>query len=673
MAKIGVSTEILDGNLNRRVTLPEDVVICVSRAVSGPSNDIYTVSDTDAANRIFGSSSPIIQLMNGALAGGAPSVALYRIGGGQAKVENLFGEYTALRTTDASVRADAELKVYSGVLEGNTEFSVFVVYRNGKIVYSNLPGREINSGVVTLDGFDPNNFGYVIGSATAPVSFKEIPAQIANKSVQTFDKTDGINSEYTITQAGSTVIQVIKYNMNTDTSVVLKAIADYSIITNKVKLTVDLLDGESLQVVYSYRGQDSDYADIVYVEGKDSLGANLNEMYELYDTALMELEMYDVAGIVIDDLHNVPNSVDNSIDKTKDHLSFVIRTEDEEGYVYEWSEFKYIFQAATGAGSTTTDPSKAALDATGSPIILKQFNEVDFVHRLGVWCYTQSDIGHFVIGCAGTAPPKSAYSLAINRWIGKEPTKDIYGNIIENGTGLLGNRFVSGTTTRSAGFWMTDTGYPDGNIRKDSGGYNVDLGKYLSLPILPVTLPTIRSTSVRSSAAIYAGMLPRVTPGDSTTNMLVPAGITPMFKLKSDKIQKLTNAGYVVLEEKEDGLYVYSGVVPTVASDYKFVSTGIAVAQTLKRVRRASNPYIGKGTNVDIFTSLFNAIDSSLKESVTLGYINGYDFNLLQDAMNELSVPIILAPKHELQAVKTLISLTDQDYYNSGNSTGGNV
>ena len=73
MAKIGVSTEILDGNLNRRVTLPEDVVICVSRAVSGPSNDIYTVSDTDAANRIFGSSSPIIQLMNGALAGGAPS------------------------------------------------------------------------------------------------------------------------------------------------------------------------------------------------------------------------------------------------------------------------------------------------------------------------------------------------------------------------------------------------------------------------------------------------------------------------------------------------------------------------------------------------------------------------------------------------------------------------
>ena len=673
MAKIGVSTEILDGNLNRRVTLPEDVVICVSRAVSGPSNDIYTVSDTDAANRIFGSSSPIIQLMNGALAGGAPSVALYRIGGGQAKVENLFGEYTALRTTDASVRADAELKVYSGVLEGNAEFSVFVVYRNGKIVYSNLPGREINSGVVTLDGFDPNNFGYVIGSATAPIPFKEIPAKIANKSVQTFDKTDGTNSEYTITQAGSTVIQVIKYNMNTDTSVVLKDPTDYLVINNKVKLTVDLMDGESLQVVYSYRGQASDYKDIVYVEGKDSLGANLNEMYELYDTALMELEMYDVSGIVIDDLHNVPNSVDNSIDKTKDHLSFVIRTEDEEGYAYEWSEFKYIFQASSGAGATTTDPSKAALDATGAPIILKQFNEVDFVHRLGVWCFTQSDIGHFVIGCAGTTPPKSSYSLAVNRWIGKEPVKDIYGNIIENGTGLLGNRFISGTTNRSAGFWMTDTGYPDGNIRKDSGGYSIDLGKYLSLPILPVTLPTVRNTSIRSCAAVYTGMLPRVTPGDSTTNMLVPAGVTPMFKLKSDKIQKLSNAGYVVLEEKEGGLYVYSGVVPTVNSDYKFVSTGIAVAQTLKRLRRAANPYIGKGTNVDVFTSLFNAIDSSLKESVTLGYINGYDFNLLQDAMNELSVPTILAPKHELQHVKTLVSLTDQDYYNSGNSTGGNV
>ena len=133
MAKIGFSAEILDGKLNRRVTLPEDVVVCVSRAVSGPSNSIYSVSDTEAANRIFGSSSPVIQLMNGALANGAPSVAIYRIGGGEAKVENLFGEYTALRTVDASVRADTDLKVYAGLLEGNADFSVFVVYRNGSI------------------------------------------------------------------------------------------------------------------------------------------------------------------------------------------------------------------------------------------------------------------------------------------------------------------------------------------------------------------------------------------------------------------------------------------------------------------------------------------------------------------------------------------------------------
>lgn len=673
MAKIGFSAEILDGKLNRRVTLPEDVVVCVSRAVSGPSNSIYSVSDTEAANRIFGSSSPIIQLMNGALANGAPSVALYRIGGGEAKVENLFGEYTALRTTDASVRTDADLKVYAGLLEGNTDFSVFVVYRNGSIVYSNLPGREINSGVVTLDGFDANNFPFVIGSSTAPVSFKDIPAKLNNKSVQTFVTADAALGQYTVSQPTATILQVIRYNLTTDASTVLKVTTDYQLVgNNAITLNSELTGDESIQIVSSYRATGTEYDNITYQVGKDSLDVNLNKLYELYDTAFMELEMYDVSGVVIDDLHNVPNLVDTAVDKTKDHLSYVMRTETEEGYKYEWAENKYVFQAATGGGATITDPVKAQLDATGAPIIIKQYNEVDFIHRMGVWCYAQSDIGHFITGTSGPVPPKSSYSLAVNRWVGKLPVKDIYGTIIENGTGLLGNRFISGTTTRSRGYFMTDTGYPDGNIKKDSGQVNIDLGKYISLPVIPVSLPTVRNSFVRSSAAIYAGMLPRITPGDSSTNMIITSGIVPMFKLKADKIQKLSDAGYVVLEEKENGVYVYSGNVPTVDSDYKYIGTGIAVAQVLKRARRAADPYIGRGSNVDIFTTLFNALDSSFKESIALGYINGADFNLLQVGMNDLVVPTVIAPKHEIRSIKATLALTDQEYYNSGN-TGGNA
>lgn len=673
MAKIGFSAEILDGKLNHRVTLPEDVVVCVSRAVSGPSNSIYSVSDTEAANRIFGAGSPIIQLMNGALANGAPNVALYRIGGGEAKVENLFGEYTALRSTDASVRADADLKVYAGLLEGNTDFSVFVVYRNGKIVYSNLPGREINSGAVTLDGFDPNNFQFVIGSATAPVSLKDIPAALRTKSVQTFVLADGTLGKYTITEATATILQVIRYNLTQDTSTVLKVDVDYQATgANAVTLNTELTSDESLQIVFSYRSTGTEYDDVNYVVGKDSLDANLNTLYELYDTAFMELEMYDVSGIVIDDLHNVPNIVDTTIDKTKDHLTYVIRTETEEGYTYEWADNKYVFQAAAGGGATTTNPALAQLDATGAPIIVTQYNEVDFVHRMGVWCYAQSDIGHFVTGTSGPVPPKSSYSLAVNRWVGKLPVTDIYGTILENGTGLLGNRFISGTTTRSRGYYMTDTGYPDGNVKKDSGQVNIDLGKYLSLAVVPVSLPTVRNSFIRSSAAVYAGMLPRITPGDSSTNMILTTGIVPMFKLKGDKIQKLSDAGYVVLEEKEDGVYVYSGNVPTVDSDYKYIGTGIAIAQVLKRARRAANPYIGRGSNVDVFTTLFNALDTSFKESIALGYINGADFNLLQVGMNDLVVPTIIAPKHEIRSIKATIALTDQEYYNSGN-TGGNA
>ena len=81
MANVGLSTEILDGKLNPKTNIPDGVVLVIDRAYDGPSDELYTVTDTERAKVIYGSSSPIIQGMRHAYAGGATSVMLYRIGG----------------------------------------------------------------------------------------------------------------------------------------------------------------------------------------------------------------------------------------------------------------------------------------------------------------------------------------------------------------------------------------------------------------------------------------------------------------------------------------------------------------------------------------------------------------------------------------------------------------
>ncbi len=657
MSRVGITTEILDGKLSPRVSLPEDVVLVVSRATSGPTNQLYSVSDTETAKQIFGDNSPIIHLMRHAFAGGADNVALYRIGGRQASIENLFGEFTALRTTDASVGADRDLTVYAGPRYNDPDTSIVIVYKGNKIVYSNSPGQEIDLGYVSLDGFDADDFPYLIGSLKAPVPFKDVVSKLAVKNIEAFTG-DGTKVEFTLKAAGE-VVQVVKTKGTTITNV-----NNFTATGTKLTLTEAPAAGEVVQVVYASAAKGND--DITYQAGEDNIGANLNKLYELYDTALVDLEAYDTFSIVIEDLFAARN-IASGDDESEDRLLYVRREEEEDGFKYTWSDHRLVYQSQADQTKTTPDPALAALDTNGLPIVVETYNEVDFAHRLATWAWTQSDIGHYVNGVIGPRGPKANYTVAINRWVGTVPKRDIYNNIIANGTGLLGNRFMAGSVNQKAGFYATDTGYPDGDPLTDSSGVIVDIGKHLSIPVVPVymaaDLYSANGAQARSSAAAYAGLITTVSPGDSTTNINLP-GVTPLFRLKANKVQALSDAGYVVVEDLSKGLTVYSGELATNdASDYDYVSTAIAITYVLKNLRAVIDPYIGKGISATMLAALHNAIDMKLKESIELGYINGFEFNLLGTNANNLKLPLSIRPKHELRNVNIVVSLAEQDLY----------
>ena len=665
MSFVGMSTEILDGKLNPKPSLPEDVTLIIDRAFDGPSNELFFVSDTEQAKVIFGKNSPIIQGMRHAYAGGSTNVALYRVGGSGAVINNIFGPYTALRTSSQKVGAGSTLKVYAGPRQNDPTRSIVIVKDGNKVVYSNAPGQSLDLGVVAVEGFDALNFPYQIGTVDAPVAFADIINNIKLKGKESFTAT-AAQTTFTLAAPVDAITSVTKTVGAVTTPI---DAADYTttVVAGKITAIVlytgaaldDVIEINSLTTADETALED---AEITYVAGKDSMNITLNKLYELYDQAFVDLETVDVFGVVIADLFNCRNIAAGD-DATADRLTYVTRTETDYGYTYEWSTDKFIYQLATDPLLTTTDPALAALDDLGQPIVVKQYHEVDFAHRLAMWAWVQSSNGTYVNANIGPRGPEANYTVAINRWIGKLPTKNIYGVIVENGTGLLGNRFISGTVNRAAGFYATDSGYPDGNPIFDSSDVIIDIGKYLSIPVVPVFITSEafagESVFVRSSAGAYAGLVTRITVGDSTTNQVLP-NVTASFNLKPSRVQVLSEAGYVVLQDKPKGLTVYSGDLATQdASDYDYISTAIAVTYVINRLKVVTDPYLGRGLSSTLMAALYNAIDVELKTAIARGFINGYNFNLLSGGPHELTLPLTLQAKEELRSISVVLSLAE--------------
>lgn len=665
MANVGLSTEILDGKLNPKTNIPDGVVLVIDRAYDGPSDELFLVTDTQKAKVIYGANSPIIQGMRHAYAGGATDVMLYRIGGSGAIINNIFGAYTLLETVSSKVGAGVDLKVYAGPRQTNTEKSTLIVTQGTKVVYSNAPGKTVDLGIVNVEGFDADTFQYQIGTLSEPVAFAEVINNVNKKGSETFTATAS-QTEFTFNATVTSVGTVTKTVGSVTTVIPSSA---YTLVGTAgaytgLTLAVGADEDDIIEVATLTKLTPIELTaeEITYTAAKDSMNVTLNKLYELFDTAFVNLENVDIFSVLLPDLFNVRNIADGS-DDSSDRLTYVQRTETETGFTYKWSDHKYIYQLATDETLTTTDPDLAALDDLGQPLVKEQYNEVDFAHRLGMWAYSQSSASTFINANIGVRPPAANYTIAINRWLGKAPTKDIYGNIIENGTGLLGNRFMAGTTTRSAGFYATDTGYPDGAPKYDTGDVLIDLGKFLSINVMPVYISaeslTGNQVNVRSAAGVYAGLVNTITVGDSTTNQVLP-NVTALFRLKQSKIQELSELGYVALEEKTKGLTVYSGDLATQStSDYDYISTAIAVTYVVGRLKVITDPYIGRGISSTLMAALYNAIDVELKAAVALGYINGYNFNLIGRTANELSLPLTLQAKDELRSISMTLALSE--------------
>ena len=277
-----------------------------------------------------------------------------------------------------------------------------------------------------------------------------------------------------------------------------------------------------------------------------------------------------------------------------------------------------------------------------------------------MFAYTKLEDGDFLNIIVGVKGPANMSPRALTNWIGTTPLRDMQGNIVENGTGLLGHRLMVGTTSYRGGYFATSNGFVDGDTLTDRTGFPVDLGKHLSIVVSQVASLT-STDSVTSAAAAYAGLVSTLTPGDSTTNLAVP-NLFLVSNVKESKKQELSRAGYVVFSDKPKGLTVYSGDVATRDnSDFDYISTAVAISEISKLITETTEPYIGKGLDIITITALKTALTSALANAQREGWMISYEFKIRRDGPNSLLIPFVIETRDELRKINNIVRLTRSD------------
>lgn len=645
----GTSIEVLDGNLSNNIAIPEDTVLIVDRAYTGPVGRLYYVSAAKDAATVFGSDSPLIKSMQRAFTGGAKNVALYRVGGKVASIENIFGLGTSLETAEASSVASTGLSVYIGPEPINPSLNSVIIYRNSRIIYSNVLGGEVDQGLVYVDGFNKLANEPQVGSFNDPVPLALVVQNLGTRVVITDSDVK------TITIPAGDVALVSDHGLTVKVNG--RAVRATDVTFDKVAGTVSFVTAETtftveVSYVKKYTPTELEDLEITFGDGEDLVEASWKDYYEAFDQALDDIQRVSLRTVAIGDVFNVPNLVNGDTDA--DRLEYLNVEVDESGEkVFEWSTNRYLYRKGA---TTTTDISEADLTSNGQPIVVKQFHEVDFTHRVGMWGFERTEDGIYPNIMVGVLGPRAYNSKYVNLWVGKEPTYNLDGKIIVNGSGLLGHRYMVGTINRTGGYFATDNGFPDGTPVTDSNGFIVDLGKYLSIVASQVT--NSAGSLVVSSAASYAGLAATVTPGDSTTNQAVP-GVTLLTDLKRARLKQLQAAGYVVLENRSKGVTIVSGdLASRLTSDYRYLSTSIVMNYIAADIAEVCDPFIGKGIDGTSKVALHTALHTRFQQRQRQGFFIDYLMQLRQVAPNVIDVAYTITAKDELRQVSNSIKLS---------------
>jgi len=591
--------------------------LVLGTASDGQADDLYTVRDAASAASEFGSSGTLTRGMYEAMQAGAENVVLLRIGSTSAKLEHVGDSTGVAGYTIETIRRDDDAGArYSIYYDDTTDRLVVWNVQTGIIVYDNDSTSPIDLEEVIVSGSRATGGGPDIAGPSAGFALEDV-VSLGHAGTAYTAGTDGVSP------SRMELFQFLYKAYKT----ILGRDFDYIIPMDVYLDDLNVVDGDAFSATY--------LASILSGSGFPTASSS--------DDILGKVFVEQYAG---------------------DYYFFWDLNSDGQAE---------LFPSGVGSASATTKIDGNSLSAA-------DFHEVNFAYQLAYFCYENTVNNKFNLGVIGTKPPASSALADVNAWIGKLPvyTTSSTGAVTvdrlqDNGSGLLGNKFMAGSYSfrggeGPGGFILTDSEWLDGIEQSDANGYKIDIGTHISITCAYLRLFNAWDTSgfgySATAAATYMGYVSALDEINGPSNSVI-SGVHPAFELGPRHIDQLSGRGYVFIFERPKGLTIADAPtagLPT--SDYVRLMTMRIVKRCVGVVRDAGDPFVGKGFSRERKAAANIAISSALDKLVKAGYISRYEMDITQTRaqipLGLADLKLTLVPAWELRRITVTVALSPQ-------------
>lgn len=756
----GVGATYLDGFLTIPAPSVQPSILVLGACNSGLSYILFNVTNVGEAEQEFGAANESLQTVHELVAQGADNVRMMRIGGKAGSLVITDSDTDTLTIIPTQLRDDAAMDRYALVMEVNSGEQRILVWdlEDEAWVYDSDEALVINDGSIRV--VDAGLDLFSVATLGDPSTYKAFSALITGdftqegtatiSSVLATQGTDGTSMSHVERYAA---LNEAYWNLDfrdLDMCVPRAAYVDAQNVVDGdtcnfykgVPVRGTSCDTLGYAWEYVYQGKKYTYfvdsatyfadegsaaastvtvnTDLVLTADKTGVGG---------DNISIEIDATGPSGPTVTisepDCQSLKIFVEDDGTATTSATVTAINTALGLFTVSTGVLASTLVTASGGAATTLTNVSETPLasgagghvlthqDLTGDSIpaaVTTRFaagadtetREVNFAHQMGTFCHLASTTWKSLIGAVSFEAPPAVDRVSIASWVGSLPTYTSKGTQLvidvvgDNGSGLLGNKFLAGAFDyrngvveagdaddgiKGGGFILTKgTGLPndgtsvdnpygvlDTDEAVDATGRPIDLGKYIRTTYdWPIHRNSYNGgTSYRGPmTTVYIGKL-AITPVNKE-----PIGINGEVRRVSSppriyapQQNDLAGIRAIGLRRDDDvGLIIVSSNTsahPT--SDWTKESTIRSVNSLLDGIRRVAKPYIGEAFAPERLQSLQAAIDGFLVAERALGTHQGaaasLSFTRSDRILGKLKVRLRVVPPFSIRTITVETSL----------------
>lgn len=712
--------KLVDGNLGLGLSAVGPTALVLGTSRKGPGDELVITDSPGDVISVFGRYGDLAKGWVEVKEGGIPRAVCFRVGATAAKLRTLMASSTAsggleILTSEKGAEAGLNLKVYYSSNSG----SLKLFNDDNELIFHSSEGETLTNTYEASVTGSPTSAAYrrnisvgvsdaaSVGTYLDAIPLKWIPGETA--LVQNATTSLYGNTIFSGSVGWTTSLEVGEF-------IRIPSALGYTVakVTGISGGTVTVAQADGSTAIFSSASTivtvTSGFSPAaVYTDGLDNDNPSLMQRYEFLDTAYEILDDAQIDVVVpmsvhLDDAnlvdggatititapqtYPIPRSSSDALGKLFKELYngklYYFWDTDNDGVaeLYPSAEALGIYDPTQAAAWVTAGGRNTIADFIANTysydaahqFVASDFHEVNFGYQLANYCKNLTLNDNEASGVIGMKPPTNYDLATLSAWVGSKPVLAGDGSVTTSGSGLLGNKWMSGIKESTAqgwagpGFFATDTGWVDGTIELDRNDQQVDIGAYIDVTAQPIHWSNTFNTSgvgyIASGSTLYGGFYKTLPVGSAPTNKNLGSRARLPFKLnKSTQLDALAGARYVVFNLRANGS-IYIEDAPTASrptSDYNRRSTVETVFACTAAARSVANRYRGEGSNGRKMLAMENDILSELQRYIEQGAITRAAVKVRQTPQQRVQgnadIEMTLYVSYELRRITIYLSL----------------